>query len=300
MRDARFDLPIAIVVALFALAYAIGVVAVRRRGGAWPTVRTASFMVLGLGGIVACTMSPLAGIQHRHLWAVAVQLTLLIALVPVGIALGDPVGLLRSALSEGARARVDRILSGPIVRALTFPVVAAVLGVVVQIWIFFGPVLRWALESRLAMDATYLGVLLVGCLLALPLLGAAMLPEWCTEPLRLLFAFFDGLIDALPGILVMTSGSLLADGYYRDLGDQHVAGALMLALSEVVALPLLLLLFFKWAAREQDGGRRTMARTRGSRFISADDLPSVPEPELQRPWWESDDPRSNRDEFKRR
>lgn len=298
MNDLRFDLPIACVVALFGLAYGAGVIAVHRRGERWSAVRTALFVVLGLGGIVACTMSPLAGLQHRHLWAPAIQFTLLIALVPVGLALGDPVGLARRAVADPGR--LDRILRRRLVSALTFPVVAALLGVVVQIWIFFGPVLRWALDSGLAMDATYLGLLVVGCLLALPLLGAEMLPEWCTEPMRLLFAFFDGLIDALPGILVMTSGSLLAGGYYRDLGDQHVAGALMLALSEVVALPLLLLLFFQWAGREQGGGRRTAAARKGSRFLSAADLPSVPKPELQAPWWETDDPRGSRDEFKPR
>src|SRR5690348_5746339 len=99
---AVFDPAVTAGLVVLTAGYALGVVRARRRGG-WPWWRVACFLVLGVGGVVVCTMSPLAAADHTHLWALAAQLTLLTALVPVGLALGDPVGLARAGLAERGR-----------------------------------------------------------------------------------------------------------------------------------------------------------------------------------------------------
>lgn len=285
-----FDPTIAIVLAILAGWYLLGVRRAQARGG-WPWWRVACFVVLGLGGAVVCTMSSLAVYDHTHLWALAVQLTLLVALVPVALALGDPVGLARTALGDRGRGRLDRALAGPVVRVLTFPVVAALLATTFMVVVFFSGVLLAALRHGAAMNGLYLAALVVGCLAALPMLGAEILPDWCTEPIRLLFAFVDGLFDAIPGVLVMTTGHRLADGWFAGRSDDpnwdvHTAGAAMLALSELVALPLFFIVFFRWAAREG-------AFDRGVEPARAPDASAVgrtepDEPELMRPWWETE------------
>jgi hypothetical protein len=148
--------------------------------------------------------------------------------------------------------------------------------------------------------------------LALPLLGTELLPAWCTEPLRLLFAALDGLLDALPGIVVMTTGSVLGGGFYARPApswsrgatwNQHVAGALMLALSEVVALPLLLILFFRWAAKETRADNRDRP---GAAVPAGPDKPvgtaetKVAPAALDRPWWETEGYGRRTDEFQPR
>jgi cytochrome c oxidase assembly factor CtaG len=301
-----FNLPITVVLALFAAAYLFGVRSAAQRGNSWPLRRTAAFVGLGLGSVVVCTMSSLATYDHTVLWALAVQVTLLISIVPVCFASGDPLGLVRVALSPAGLARWDRVIGGSVVRFLTFPAVAAVLAVVLQGTLFFSGLLSTVLHSAGALDALYLVVLAVGCLLALPLLGTELLPTWCTEPLRLLFAALDGLLDAIPGILVMTTGSVLAGGYYArtapswstdPVWNQHVAGSLMLALSEVVALPLLLILFFRWAAKET----RQDARERVAAPVTADGNQVAPaEPAVDRPWWETEGYGRRTDEFQPR
>ena len=55
-------------------------------------------------------------------------------------------------------------------------------------------------------------LLLTGTLVVLPLLSTELLPAWCTHPVRAFLAFVDGLIDAVPGILVMTTPQLLTVG----------------------------------------------------------------------------------------
>lgn len=289
-----FDPVVAGVLAIVGAAYLLGVRHARRRGG-WPLWRVLSFLVLGLGGVVVCTMSSLALYDRVHLWALAVQLTLLLALVPVPLALGDPVGLARASLGARGRQRLEGILEGPVVRVLTFPVVAAVLATAFTVAVFFTGVLGEALRHAQVMNGLYLAALVVGCLAALPMLGAEILPEWCTEPFRLLFAFTDGLVDAIPGVLVMTTGTRLAGGWFAGRAgdpnwDVHLAGAAMLSLSELVALPVFFIVLFRWASREGAFAPREVA-PRAQTAVGGGRAPS-PEPELMRPWWETDDRRA--------
>ena len=290
----RFDAVSAGFVALLAAVYAWRVRRAFVVGTEWPWWRSAAFGVLGLGGIVVCTMSSLAVYQHAVPWAFAVQVTLLMTVVPVALAAGDPIGLLRAGCSEASQARLERLLNGRVARIFTFPLVAAVLGVVVQMVLFFGPFLKPALEHGWMMDVVYLVALVTGCLLAWPLLGKDLLPAWCTPPLRMLFAALDGLLDAIPGIALTAAGTLIADGFFKAhrpawtsdvLADQHLAGGLAVAFSEVVAIPLLVMLFFQWARSELHGSE---AAVRPGEAPAVGTTPSTEEPALERPWWETE------------
>lgn len=283
-----FDLPVFVALVALLLVYTGAVWAARRRGRQWPWWRSASFAVLGLGFVAVCTMSSLAVYDHTYLWAIAAQLTLLISIAPLGIALGDPIGLARAALPDRGRTRLDRALTTPVVRVLTFPVVSAVLATTTIMLIFFTGLLTAAVHDDTALNLVYLLVLVVGTLAALPLLGAEILPAWCTDPIKLLFAFVDGLFDAIPGVVVMTTATRLAGGYFTGSAtdpnwDAHVAGGLMLALTEVVALPTLVILFFRWAAHETKW--EPPARPAS---LATPEPRAVEDPELLRPWWETD------------
>lgn len=295
----HFDAITASFVAILGVFYGWRLLRASRVGVRWPWWRTAVFVVLGLGGIVIATMSSLAVYQHVALWAVVVQVSLLITVVPVALAIGDPVGLIRAGSTSRGRERLDRVLNSAVARVLTFPVLAAVLGVIVQMVLFFGPVLRPALEHGWAMNVLYLVTLVVGCLLAWPLLGEDILPDWCTPGLRLLFATLDGLLDAIPGIALVAAGPLIAHGYYREHlpswsmdphADQQMAGTLAVAVAEVVAVPLLVLLFAQWARgelRAQEDERRSEVLSAAGTTAQGGTMP-VEEPTLERPWWESD------------
>lgn len=254
---------VAVVVAVFGGAYAL---AWRQalRGAGWPMWRGLTFVVLALGGTAAVTMADLPD----HLWSVAVRLTLLIALVPVAYGLGDPVGLLRAAGFRG----IDRVLRTRPVRVLTFPLVSAVLANVWLFVVFFTPVLGHAARTAWVMSLLELATLLLGLLVALPMLGVDMVPEWCTDPIRLLLAFVDGLIDAIPGIAVMSAPGAFGAGFYGP-GSGRVAGQAMLALAEVVALPIFFIIFFRWAANESRRDRES---------DDGDDTPITP-------WWVEQD-----------
>jgi cytochrome c oxidase assembly factor CtaG len=286
-----FNLPVSVAIIVILAAYLLAVRAARSRDTKWPLWRTAAFIVLGLGSVVLCTMSSLAVYDHTLFWPLALQLVFLISIVPVCLSLGDPLGLVGAALSPAGRTHWERALRSPVARAITFPVVTPLVALALQMVVFFSGYLTAALHHAVVMDLLYLNVLVVGCVVALPLLGVELLPLWCTDPLRMLFACVDGLLDAIPGVALLTSSSLVAGGYYANvsrtwgpspLRDQHLGGALILTVAEVIAMPLLGILFFRWARNDMSQALvLDEERPVAQRTSTGGEL-------LEKPWWETE------------
>jgi cytochrome c oxidase assembly factor CtaG len=283
----------AIVVLL--VGYLSGVRAVGRRGTAWPMARTAWFVGLGLGAIVFATMSSLEVYSRVLLWPMALQITLLLTIVPVGLGLGDPLGLVTASLSPAGAERWHRVLRTPLLRLLTFPAVSPILAVATQFVVFYSGYIGAAERHNSVLHLLQLQLVVTGCLFALPLLGVEALPAWCTQPVRMTFAAVDGLLDAIPGIAVMTSSSLLAGGYYgtitRSWGptrswDQTIGGGLMLTVAEVVAIPFVAILYRAWI-REDATKAAAVDRELDLQDMRQDQTAyDEPQP-ANRPWWET-------------
>jgi cytochrome c oxidase assembly factor CtaG len=293
----RFDPWATVVVVGLLAAYGVGLRSARRRGSDWPLQRAAGFVGLGIGTLVISTMSSLTVYSHVLMWPAALQVTLLLTVVPVGLGLGNPLGLVTASLSPGASARWQRGLRHPVVRVLTYPAVAPLLAVATQFVVFFTGYLGAAQRSTTVMNLMELQLLATGCLFALPLLGVEVLPAWCTQPVRMAVAGIDGLLDAIPSIAVMTSSSLLAGGYYgtvtRTWGptrswDQTIGGGLMLTVAEVVAVPFIAIIYRAWI--HEDAGHaaaldRQLDVAEERRVLAARDDEG---PVADLPWWEVD------------
>jgi cytochrome c oxidase assembly factor CtaG len=293
----RFDPWATAVMVVLLAAYAVGMRNARRRGNPWPLRRAAAFAVLGIGTLALSTMSSLTVYSRVLMWPAAVQVALLLTVVPVGLGLGDPVGLVSASLSPARAARWQRGLRHPVVRVITFPVVAPLLAVATQFVVFFTGYLGAAQRSTTVMGLLELQLVATGCLFALPLLGVEVLPAWCTQPVRMAIAGVDGLLDAIPSIAVMTSSSLLAGGYYgtvtRAWGptrswDQTIGGGLMLTVAELVAVPFIAIIYRAWI-REDAGHAARLDRAldvaEERRVLDARDDEG---PVADLPWWEID------------
>jgi putative copper resistance protein D len=251
----QLDGPALVVIVLLGAGYAYGVRRAVRDGRRWPLWRTAAFFVLGLGTLVVATMSSLAVYDKVLFWPAAVQNILLDLFAPLGLALGDPLAL---ASPDG---RLRRAFGSRAARALTYPLVSSVLVLASELTIYFTPYFATALGNGFVRQLMHLQLLLTGCLFVLPMLSRQeLLPSWCSHPVRAALVFFDGLFDSVPGLVVMTSGTLVAGHWYarhpRTWGpsihhDQMLGGGLMLTLAELVALPFLLLVFLEWARAER-------------------------------------------------
>ncbi|WP_107092281.1 cytochrome c oxidase assembly protein [Streptomyces sp. NRRL B-1140] len=289
------DLPALLLVAVLGGLYVWGVVRVRGRGGAWPPARLAAFVLLGLGTIVVATMSGLAVYDRELFWPAAVQNIGLDLLAPLGLALGDPLRLAVEALPERGAARLRRMLTGRLVRLLTFPLVSTVLVLTTELTLYFTPYFATALRVGRLHELMYLHLLAAGCLFVLPVLSREQaLPAWCTHPVRAALVFLDGVVDGLPGLVVMTHGTLIAGAWYLHhappwspdvLHDQQLGGGAMLGIAELVAVPFLLAVLARWVRDERDRTAVLDRRLDGELVSAA--TPEGPA-ELVRPWWETE------------
>jgi putative copper resistance protein D len=292
--------PVAMVlVLLLGGAYAWGVVRVRGGGERWPVARTVAFSVLGLGTIVFATMSALAVYDRVLFWPAAVQNILLDLIAPIGLALGDPLSLAYRALPPRLAGRLRGAVTGRTVRLLTFPLVSSVLVVATELSVYFTPYFETALRVRAVHEVMYLHLLLVGCLFVLPMLTREeLLPAWCTHPVRAALVFLDGVFDAIPGVVVMTSGTLVAGHWYaahaRGWGpgvdlDQQIGGGAMVAIAELVGLVFLIAVFAEWV-RVERSRTAELDRRLDAELVSPASSATAPasEPDRVRPWWETD------------
>jgi putative copper resistance protein D len=311
----RLDVPAAIAVVVLGGAYGYGVLRLRRRGERWGWWPSTAFLVLGLGSVVLATMSCLGVYDRELFWARAVQYTVLLALSPLLLAMGEPLELSRRCLGSVGSRRLSAALRSWPMRLASFPLTGALLGVLVLLVLYLSPLFGLALRSEVVHHLVWLLLFAAGAVFFVPELdsGEDLLPAWCGYPARMAFSIVDGLVDALPGIVVMTMHGTLAAAYYRGLQrtwgpaphwDQTIGGALMLTLAEAIALPFLVVLFVRWARADEQAGHyadlqldpllgapgnpapgNAAAASGGGASAQPGDAGSGP---ATRPWWETD------------
>lgn len=278
--------------------YAMGVLRLRRRGERWPLPRVLAFAFLGLGSLAVATMSALAVYDTELFWPAAVQNVLLDLIAPLGLALGDPLRLGVLALPERGAGRLKSAMTGRLVRFLTFPLVSTGLVLATELCVYFTPYFETALRHGALHELMYLQLLLAGSLFVLPVLTREeALPAWCSHPVRAALVFVDGLIDAVPGIVVMTHSSLIAGAWYLHHApawapdvhrDQQLGGGAMITIAELVSLPFLLAILVQWS-RADRAQRVVLDRRLDAELAPAAPVEGRPEDaELVRPWWETD------------
>ena len=280
---------------LFSFVYAFCMLAARRRGGKLSVLRAVAFYALGVGSLVLATDGGLAVYRGVSFVAAAAQSGVLASVTPIGIALGDPVGVLRQAFGSGDIRWLHRVLTARTSRVLMFPAFASLLAVGVHLGLFVTPWLATSLLSGWGRELTYMALLGSGLLFVLPLLGdQEMLPVWCTPPIRVVIAFADGLLDALPGVVLMAWPRLLGPpvpaylAALDPLWQQQLGGGVMFALAELVGLPLLAAVVRRWVRSEDRVAKEVDAALDLAQGQKAQADPASVE--TDRPWWH-DDPR---------
>jgi len=253
-----------------ALVLAYGVLLVRHRAR-WPLRRTAVFVLATVVLAWAVAGGPTA-YRGSVQWTGALSVGLTSAVVPLGLALGDPL-----RLWEEVRGRPVTWVRGRVARVVMFPLLASALSAAVITAAF---TTGWFTSARTHAGpwaALQVAALVTGVLVTLPLLGDELLPAWCGPGLRTAFAFADGLLDAVPGLVVLAAGD-------------STTGQTLLAVAEAVGLPMVFAVMLQWVRADEAEARVTDARL--------DRLESRPGPEAEgqggadqgpdRPWWESD------------
>ena len=258
--------PVSVAAALILVSaglYAWGVARLRRRGHRWPVARTIAYGV-GLGALGVATVSGLAAYDTTLLSVHMVQHMLLSMVGPIFLALGAPVTLALRALPVVPRRRLLAVLHSRAARVLTFPVVSYGIFVVGPFALYFSGLYRASLENEWLHELIHLHFLLSGCLFFWPLIGLDPLPGRMPYPLRALLMFLSTPFHTVLGLTVMQSARLLGGDWYPSLGlswldpaaDQRVAGGILLAGGEFVAVAMLAALVVQWMREAEREARR--------------------------------------------
>lgn len=288
--------PLLIVVVLaVAFAYALGLVALRRRGRSWPVHRAVAFFALGLGGLVVTGLGWPAVYAPALFSVYALQVVALLMVVPLLLGLGHPVELAIAALGDIGAARLRRLLDSRAARLFTVPVVSPLLLAVVPFVVFFTPWYATTLRHAALHAVGNLLLLLIGLVVLVPLWEAEAIAARIPYAIALLFAFIELLADAVPGIIVRLDTHVLAAAQLTRpwgaslLHDQQLGGDLLWCIGEAIDVPFLALLAVQWYRSDTRHAQQVdHALDAAAASAPGPNLGEETGGDLTRPWWEQD------------
>ena len=273
----------------------------QRRGNAWPRGRTVSFAA----GIVLTVWTSCGGLQayaSSLFWIWTGQILALLLVAPILLMAGQPVELDRrlggGVLSRVVASPVAAVIGNPFVGPALIPVLGAVL--------FFGPLPGWSVQSPAVAWIVALLATVIGCIIVLPVLDVREVRTSVVVGLAMAIGFFELLLDAIPGIVLRLEthqASTFFDHRHAHswspgwLHDQQLAGAVLWTVAEVLDLPFLIVLFFRWYRtdlREANNVDAVLDAEQIVRSAHSSDAggpggaAAADDPDAIEPWWLSD------------
>lgn len=249
--------------------YLWGVYRLRRRGDAWPWLRTVSFVGGGMGSFYVATSSGLAAYDTVLLSVHMVQHMVLTMVTPLFLALGAPVTLALRVLPARPRRWLLAVLHSRFARVLTFAPLTLALFVLSPWALYFTGWYPASLSSAYVHEMMHIHLVLVGSLFFWPLLGIDPVPGRVGYPFRMLLILLTLPFHAFLGVTIMGSKILLAESWYAALRegpmgawlptiaeDQHLAGGILWGSGDLVGLLLFLILFTQWVRSSMQEARR--------------------------------------------
>ena len=276
--DWRFNLIFGTAAVVLAVLYVVGVRRLRRRGDAWPVGRTVGW----LSGCAALLVGTSSGIGRYGPAMFSVHMgqhMILSMLVPILLVLGAPVTLALRALPAvgrsappGPREWLLAAVHSPPARFLTHPLVALPLFVGSYYALYFSDLFADALPQHAAHVFMNLHFLLTGLVFFWPLVGIDPAPRRLPPAARMGILFASVPFHAFFGVALMSSDTVIGDGFYRALAlpwvsdplrDQQLGGGLAWASGEIPLLLVVIVLLVQWSRYDERSARRDDRRADG-------------------------------------
>jgi len=261
-----------IIAIVLAAAYVAGFVRLRRQRRRWPVWRAVSFL-LGCAFLFLVTGLAIEGYGLRMFSVFVFQQMTLMIVVPPMLVLGSPgrlllratphtgagIVLLRAAI-WGLRSRISRALLHPV---LVIPLLAATL---------FGLYLTGIADLLLRSWAGHVSIeiafLVVGVILAIPLVSAGPLPIRVSYPARAFDAFVEMQAHAAFGLVLTLSttpfvpffAALPPEWGLDPMTDQRWAGVVAWVYGEIPIIVILIATLARWSRQESRRAPRERAR----------------------------------------
>lgn len=223
----------------------------RGRDGERPvTPLQATCFGVGIVLWAVATVGAIGAYAYVLFWVRALQVLLLLYLVPFFLAQGKPLTVLRNALGSDGRDGFDRLLATRVARVFAHPLTTSLAMLATPWLLYLTPWYTAALDSEWIGAATRILLVIIGFGYFYARLQTDPVPRRYSQLLSLLISVAETLGDGVLG-LVIWQGSLIAAPYYaalhRDWGpdqrlDQTIGAGVLWILGDVVGVPFVLLL----------------------------------------------------------
>ncbi len=246
------------------------------RGRRWPWPRTLAFMT-GLIAIDLALQSPVATFTGSYFEAHVTQHLLLMIVAPPLLALGAPSTLLLQSSSRRVKTRWLALLHSRPFAIATYPMLVWFFYFGAMFAFFLSPLINYAMEHMVVMDAINVAFLLGGCLYWWPIVGLDPVGRWRMGYGTRLAALSLGVpFEAFLGVAIMTLRTPIASMYSLD--STHSGGALLWAATELTTFIGLIPVFVMWMRADERAAARADAKAnREARAKERGELP-VAEP----------------------
>lgn len=295
----RVDLVSAAVIVVLATAYAW---CYRRGRGVERPVGPAHAGCFGVGVVLwaLATMSAVGAYAYALFWVRALQVLVLLYVVPFFLAQGKPVTVVRDALGAAGRDRIDRLLATRFARVLAHPLTTSLAMLGTPWLLYLTPWYTASLDDEWVGAPTRIVLVAIGFGYFYARLQADPVPRRYSQAISLLITVAEALGDGVLG-LVIWQGSLIGAAYYAALHrswgpdqrlDQTIGAGVLWILGDLVGWPFVLLLM------------RALSRDEKAHAVEVDaelDAAEAAEDETAAPsglWWENDP--ELRERFRRR
>lgn len=282
--------------------YLAGVHGHKAKGGHWRRSQTAFFFG-GLAIFTVISMSFMGAYERTLFWPRAAQNTLLQMLVPMLLALGAPLTLLLSNVSEQTNERIMRALHSRPARIMTFPGVVSAFFLTTPFVLYLSPWFEIAMRSSVQNEVLRFTLLIVGYYYYWARLRVDPVPHEYPHMVSVWITFAEAITDGALGIILMWGDFTVAATYYASLNrpfnvvlhdDQRIGGGAIWVLGDLAGLPFLAALWRRMfgedraeaAAIDAVLDEMEVEQHANAPLDQAEDE-RLPEGHL-RPWWESD------------
>jgi putative copper resistance protein D len=266
--------PDAFILGLIIIAVALYIKGVRvlsKRGDSWPVGRTVAF-ALGIAAIDFATSGGL-GIYAKFSFEYHMIAHMILAMIaPIGIVLGAPVTLAlrtlpigRNSQERGVRGTLIALLHSKPTSVFTNPIVVLAIFDGSLFVLYFTSLFGGMMQSHVGHLAMNIHFILAGILFFHVIIGIDPNPRKVPHIVRIVILFAAMSIHAFFSIAIISTSTLLDQGYYKSLespwlgdllADQHAGGSIGWAMGEIPILLALVATFIQWMRDDSREAKR--------------------------------------------
>ncbi|WP_371742701.1 cytochrome c oxidase assembly protein [Plantibacter sp. CFBP 8804] len=242
----------------------------RRRGDAWPVVRLIAWLA-GCAALLYATSGGLAVYGQIHFSTHMLQHMALMMIVPPLLVLGGPILLALRTLpsrtdgGRGLREWILAVVHSRYLRLLSKPAVAGVLFAGSLVVFYYTGWFEWAMLAHQGHILMTVHFLATGYLFFWVLIGIDPGPNRTAYPFRIILLLATLAFHAFFGLAIMSSATVLAEGWWTALGytntaallaDQAVGGGIAWSVGEIPAVLVALIVVSQWVRSDERAAKR--------------------------------------------